>query len=89
MSIREAPLWTWWTTQARCPHAHSDSNKTSRRFKNRAKVYPLDHAMKQKSFAGSLVLRATGTLLSASRIINKVDRNKGRETDDVRYFIIA
>jgi hypothetical protein len=39
-----------WTTQARCPHAHSDNNKSSRRFKNWAKIYPLDHAMKHNFY---------------------------------------
>src|SRR2546426_11157696 len=31
---REQPatLWTWWTTQARCPHAHSDNNKRRQPF---------------------------------------------------------
>ena len=40
-------------TQARCPHVHRDNNKSSRRFKNWAKIYPLDHAMKLKMFIKS------------------------------------
>ena len=49
-------LWTWWTTHARCPHAHSSSSRHSlwlhdRRKKERP-IFQLRTRIKWSRFAG-------------------------------------
>ena len=78
-----------WTTQARCPHAHSDNNKSSRQFKNWAKIYPLDHAMKLTSITPGIgaVNRETAYLDAVCFEGTVADRSMGSEFE--RIFRIA
>jgi len=75
-AVPPTSLWTRWTTQARCPHVHSDNNKRRQPFENAPKSPTRLH---EEAFSGRRRDEFGGRLTATARAADgEVEKMMGR-----------